>query len=90
MKTCSKCGCYIPDKWDSCPACKIIIEVNTTTHSRYIDRDSLLCNMHTVLVNYKYSTTPIKPYCSSCSWARNECDPTLLVHSCNRCSLLSD
>lgn len=21
MRTCSKCGCYLPDKWDACPAC---------------------------------------------------------------------
>lgn len=22
MKTCSICGCYIPDNWDKCPACE--------------------------------------------------------------------
>lgn len=60
MKTCSKCGCYIPDKWNSCPACKITIEVNTTTHPRYIDRDSLLSDIYIVLVNYQYSTVPVK------------------------------
>lgn len=21
MRTCSKCGCYIPDNWTTCPAC---------------------------------------------------------------------
>lgn len=21
MKTCGNCGCYIPDLWDTCPAC---------------------------------------------------------------------
>ena len=21
MKTCEYCGCYVPDDWDSCPAC---------------------------------------------------------------------
>ena len=21
MRTCNACGCYIPDKWDTCPAC---------------------------------------------------------------------
>ena len=21
MRTCPKCGCYIPDKWITCPAC---------------------------------------------------------------------
>ena len=22
MRTCSKCGCYIPDNWTTCPACQ--------------------------------------------------------------------
>ena len=60
MKTCSRCGCYIPDKWGSCPACKITLEVNTTAHPRYIDRNSLLSDMYIVLVNYEYSTVPVK------------------------------
>ena len=21
MRTCGACGCYVPDKWDTCPAC---------------------------------------------------------------------
>ena len=21
MRTCNTCGCYIPDKWNTCPAC---------------------------------------------------------------------
>lgn len=25
MKTCGCCGCYIPDNWDNCPACKCSI-----------------------------------------------------------------
>ena len=22
MRTCNVCGCYVPDKWDTCPACR--------------------------------------------------------------------
>ena len=21
MRTCKRCGCYVPDKWNTCPAC---------------------------------------------------------------------
>lgn len=21
MRTCNVCGCYVPDRWDTCPAC---------------------------------------------------------------------
>lgn len=62
MKTCSKCGCYIPDRWNSCPACKIIIKVNTTTHPRYIDKDTLLSNIYTVSVKYEYFTSPVEKF----------------------------
>lgn len=65
MKTCSRCGCYIPDEWNSCPACKITIEVNTTTYPRYIDRDSLLSNvynMYIVSVKYEYFTSPVEKF----------------------------
>lgn len=31
MRTCPKCGCYIPDLWNSCPACD---KEETTTKSK--------------------------------------------------------
>lgn len=24
MRTCDKCGCYLPDGWDECPACGLM------------------------------------------------------------------
>ena len=31
MRTCSKCGCYIPDNWTACPACKVKVGVSEET-----------------------------------------------------------
>lgn len=27
MRTCSSCGCYIPDKWITCPACDARVKI---------------------------------------------------------------
>jgi len=37
MRTCPKCGCYVPDKWITCPACdaKAKIDKETPNTSPY-------------------------------------------------------
>lgn len=30
MRTCPKCGCYIPDNWTTCPACDARIKIEDT------------------------------------------------------------
>lgn len=32
MRTCEKCGCYIPDNWTICPACKAGTEKRKITY----------------------------------------------------------
>ena len=27
MRTCPKCGCYVPDKWITCPACDVRVKI---------------------------------------------------------------
>ncbi len=27
MRTCPKCGCYVPDKWINCPACNMRVKI---------------------------------------------------------------
>lgn len=27
MRTCPKCGCYVPDKWITCPACDARVKI---------------------------------------------------------------
>lgn len=37
MRTCIKCGCYIPDDWNSCPACSHNLKTNNNKlYSAYI------------------------------------------------------
>lgn len=33
MRTCTKCGCYIPDNWTTCPACHL--EKTTDFSNKY-------------------------------------------------------
>lgn len=28
MRTCAKCGCYIPDLWTTCPACNARVKID--------------------------------------------------------------
>ena len=28
MRTCPKCGCYIPDNWTTCPACDARVKID--------------------------------------------------------------
>ena len=28
MRTCPKCGCYIPDNWTTCPACDAKVKID--------------------------------------------------------------
>ena len=28
MRTCPKCGCYVPDKWITCPACDARVKIS--------------------------------------------------------------
>ena len=30
MRTCPKCGCYIPDNWTTCPACDARVKIEDT------------------------------------------------------------
>ena len=27
MRTCPNCGCYVPDNWITCPACKVRVKI---------------------------------------------------------------
>jgi hypothetical protein len=28
MRTCPKCGCYVPDNWITCPACDVRVKID--------------------------------------------------------------
>lgn len=50
MKTCPNCGCYVPDKWITCPACDAKVK---------IDKEALVSSVkspstYRVDVLYKY------------------------------------
>ena len=32
MRTCEKCGCYLPDNWTTCPACFTNKEIKKIAH----------------------------------------------------------
>lgn len=40
-KHCSRCGCYVPDLWDSCPACGVSSVLNDIKTGRGLNR---MCN----------------------------------------------
>ena len=35
MRTCIKCGCYIPDNWNTCPACSRELKKSTNNQKIY-------------------------------------------------------
>ena len=40
MRTCPKCGCYVPDKWINCPACDTRIKIGKETFTSSVKSPS--------------------------------------------------
>lgn len=60
MRTCPKCGCYVPDKWITCPTCdaRVKIEKEALSTSPYYNSVPKTPNgVYQVKTYYKDGTT---------------------------------
>lgn len=67
MKTCSTCGCYIPDNWNKCPACEHIEKIVKIEKPKEQDKVSYI-PLHTIL----FGNEPIGYYPDYVSSSWNE------------------
>lgn len=97
MRTCDKCGCYLPDKWDTCPACftkegQTQYEIKKVTYEQP-DRhegftfipfrvDVLYCDERPKVSNVFASYETAKRYAIN-SATRKEVYATLLIDYCS-------
>jgi hypothetical protein len=55
MKTCPQCGCYVPDKWITCPSCDARVKISKEALSTYPSKASS-DNVYQVKIYYKDGT----------------------------------
>lgn len=69
IKTCTKCGCYIPDNWDKCPACDYAETLKTKVAKTSADD-------YQFLIKSIYGDKPIGfyPDITSHDWDREQYD----------------
>lgn len=69
IKTCPKCGCYIPDNWSECPSCGRAEKLNNEVAE--ISADD-----YQILIKAIYGDKPIGfyPDCISPDWDRKQYD----------------
>jgi len=60
MRTCPRCGCYVPDKWINCPACDSRVKIGKEALSPYpyynATSETLYNNVYQVKTHYKDGT----------------------------------
>ena len=61
MRTCPKCGCYIPDNWTTCPACDARVKIDKEALASPTKSPSL----YRVDVLYDYERTKTSEYFGS-------------------------
>ena len=74
MKTCCRCGCYIPDNWTRCPACSTSGDLEKKTHQRLIDRDMMGLAIYTARFQFDYSSVPCTRYFGAFDEAFSFCE----------------
>ena len=80
MRTCSVCGCYLPDKWNTCPACHRYDDRTVRDNRKVSDSTVFIVNamdIHGLLIDREFFGI----YDNACHYAERKAKEIEVSHT---------